>query len=348
MKNVNNKVCILGDLHLASKNGSAIYSKHQQKFFDNVLFPYLEKTGYSVWQLGDLFDQRKYVSFVGLDAAKRGFFDKLPTPKYGRSNMITILGNHDISYKETLRVNSPELLISDYCYTIVTDPITIDGCDFIPWIVDSNRNEIYEFIKKSKSRICCGHFEISGFSMQRGIPSHGGLDITTFDKYDLVLSGHFHTRSSNGNITYVGTPYELTWADHKDPKGFHVLDIKTLEMEFIENPYTLYESIQYDDRVTMPIDFTKFAEKYVKVIVINKTDYYAFDQFINQMNNAGAYDIKIIENFNEQPVGEIGEEIVLQDTLHVLSSYVSSLNVENVDALNTQMKSLYLQAQEIM
>lgn len=333
---------ILGDLHLASKNGSEIFSKHQHKFFDNVLFPYLNKTGYPVWQLGDLFDQRKYVSFVGFDAAKRGFFDKLPT------HMTTLLGNHDISYKETLRVNSPELLIGNYGYTIVTDPITVGSVDYIPWICAENKDEVYEFIKRSKSKICCGHFEISGFSMQRGIPAHDGLDIGIFDKYNLVLSGHYHTRSTNKNITYVGTPYELTWADHKDPKGFHVLDLNTYEMEFIENPYTLYESIQYDDRVSDEVDFGKFFEKFVKVIVVNKSDYFMFDNFITKLNNSGAYDIKIIENFNDQPAADIGVEIILNDTLHVLSSYVDSLGVKNPEDLNAQMKSLYLQAQDIL
>lgn len=338
------KIAVLGDLHLASKNGSAIFSKHQQKFFDNILFPFLEETKYPVWQLGDLFDQRKFINFIGLNSAIKGFFDKMPE----HTKVTTILGNHDITYKETLRVNAPELLIGDYGYTIVTDPLTLNGVDYIPWICDSNRDEIYEFIKKSKSKICCGHFEISGFSMQRGIPATGGLDVDTFNKYNLVLSGHFHTRSIKGNITYVGTPYELTWSDHKDPKGFHVLDTDTLEMEFIENPYTLYETIQYDDRAFETVDFTRFFEKYVKIIVVNKSDYYAFDQFVTQMNNVGAYDIKIIENFNDQPIGEIGEEIVLQDTLHVLNSYVASLNGGNTEALNTQMKSLYLQALEVV
>lgn len=340
---------ILGDLHLACRNGSVIFSKHQQKFFDKVLFPYIEKTGYRVIQLGDLFDQRKYVSFVGLDAAKRGFFDKFKRQHYSsKSAMITLIGNHDISYKESLRINSPDLLISNYGHTIVTDPITIEGVDYIPWICAENRDEITEFIKSSTSKICCGHFEISGFSMQRGIPSHDGLDVKTFEKYDLVLSGHYHTRSTIGNITYVGTPYELTWSDHKDTKGFHVLDTDTLELEFIENPHTIYESIQYDDRVIGHVDFEKFYEKYVKIIVVNKTDYYAFDKFIHNMNSAGAYDIKIIENYNDQPIGTIGEEIMLQDTLHVLSNYMKSLGVEDSDALNTQMKSLYLRAQEAM
>ena len=342
MSKIQNKVCVLGDLHLACRNGSAIFSKHQQKFFDGVLFPYLEKTGYRVLQLGDLFDQRKYVSFVGFDAAKRGFFTKMP------NKMTTLLGNHDIAYKESLRVNSPELLIGDFGHTIVTDPITINGVDFIPWICEQNRQEVFEFIKRSKSKICCGHFEISGFSMQRGIPAHDGLDVETFDKYDLVLSGHYHTRSTIGNITYVGTPYELTWADHKDPKGFHVLDLDTNELEFIENPYTLYESIHYNGSVYGDFDFDNFSEKYVKVIVVEKSNYSDFDRFITKLNNSGAYDIKIIENYSGQPIGSIGEEIMLQDTLHVLSDYIRSMGGDNSEALEMQMRSLYAQAQDTL
>ena len=337
------KVIILGDTHLACKNGSQIYAKHQQKFFDNVLFPYIKKHKYSIWQLGDLFDQRKFINFVGFDAAIKGFFDKLEVP------MVTLLGNHDISYKESLRVNAPELLVKNYAnLDIVSYPQTIDGVDFIPWICDENREEVYEFIKKSKSKICLGHFEIAGFSMQKGIPSHGGLDIKTFDKYSLVLSGHYHTRSTNCNITYVGTPYELTWSDYNDPKGFHVLDTETCEMEFIENPYHLYETITYDDRQEMIWSPQDYDEKYVKVIVVNKTDYFKFDTFIGELSRSGAYDVKILENFTDKPIGAIGEEIQLQDTLEVLDSYIDSLKLEDTDDVKAYMKSLYVQAQEIL
>lgn len=339
------KYIILGDLHLACRNGSRIFSQHQQKFFNKILFPYLKKHNYPILQLGDMFDHRKYIGFVGLKETYKGFFDKLP-PK---TKITTLLGNHDIAYKESLSVNSSDLLLSHYPnITVVDVPMTINGIDFIPWLCAENREEIFEFLKKTTSKICVGHFEISGFSMQRGIPAHDGLDISIFDQYDLVLSGHYHTRSSIENITYVGTPYELTWADHKDPKGFHVLDTETMELEFIENPYNLYESIQYDDRHQMDIDFNVYKEKYVKVIVVNKTDYTAFDQFINRLNHVGAYDIKIIETFNDVSVGEIGGEIVLSDTLHVLDDYINSLGVNNSNDLKVYMKSLYVSAQEIL
>lgn len=338
------KYIILGDTHLACKNGSGIYSKHQQKFFDHVLFPYIRQTGYSILQMGDLFDQRKFVNFVGLEAAFEGFFDRLEVP------MVALLGNHDISYRETLRVNAPELLLGAYPdITIIKNPTTVDGIDFIPWICDENRDEINTFIQKSKSKICCGHFEIAGFSMQRGVPSHGGLDIKMFDKYKLVLSGHYHTRSTNCNITYVGTPYELTWSDYNDAKGFHVLDTDTCTIEFVENPHTLYATIVYDDRNPFTIIHKPdYYEKYVKVIVVHKSDYYAFDQFIAQVNSCGAYDVKIVENYSDRPIGEVGEEILLKNTLEVLNSYIESMKTDNPGELNNYMKSLYVQAQEVL
>lgn len=337
------KLCILGDLHLACRLGSTIFAKHQQKFFHNILFPFLEKTEMSVLQLGDMFDHRKFIGYNGLQETYNEFFDKIPSNTF----IISLLGNHDIAYKESLRVNSPSLLLKNYTnITIVDSPTTINGIDVIPWICDENRDAIHEFINQSSSKICCGHFEISGFSMQRGIPAHDGLDIDVFNKYDLVLSGHYHTKSTLNNITYVGTPYELTWADHKDIKGFHILDTDTLALEFIENPYTLYESIQYDDRTEQIIDYSRYAEKYVKVIVINKTDYTTFDQVINKLNSVGAYDVKIIESYVEQVNGVINDDIVLGSTLHVLDDYINSLNVENVNALKTQLKNLYLNAME--
>jgi hypothetical protein len=338
---------VLGDTHLACKNGSVIFAKHQQKFFDNVLLPFVQQYNYPIFQLGDLFDQRKFINFAGLETATSGFLDKLP-----KSTIMNVLiGNHDIYYKESLKVNAPSLLLKHYTnINVITSPTTIDGIDVIPWITDENRSNIQQFIENSTSKICCGHFEIAGFSMQRGIPSHGGLDTKMFNKYKLVLSGHYHTRSTIGNITYVGTPYELTWSDYRDQKGFHVLDTETLELEFIENPYTLYNSFIYNDIESFnisDIDEDQVFEKYIKIIVANKTDYFKFDQFVAKIQSYNPYDIKIIENFSSKPLGEINEEIHLQDTLSVLDSYVDSMQLTDVNDIKIYMRNLYTQALDL-
>ena len=77
-------------------------------------------------------------------------------------------------------------------------------------------------MKQSQAQLCMGHFEISGFAMYRGMESHEGLDRNIFDKFAMVFSGHYHTRSSDGHIYYLGNPYELTWQDYNDQRGFHL------------------------------------------------------------------------------------------------------------------------------
>ena len=97
-----------------------------------------------------------------------------------------------------------------------------------------------------------GHFEIAGFAMYRGMESHEGLSKDLFKQFDMVFSGHYHHRSNDGHIYYLGNPYELTWQDFNDPRGFHLFDLQTRELEFIGNPYTMFERVEYDDALADP------------------------------------------------------------------------------------------------
>ena len=74
-----------------------------------------------------------------------------------------------------------------------------------------------------------GHLEINGFKATRGHMMEDGMPKQVFDKFDNVFSGHFHTRSSDGKIHYLGNPYEMFWNDVNDPRGFTLFDTDTLE-----------------------------------------------------------------------------------------------------------------------
>jgi DNA repair exonuclease SbcCD nuclease subunit len=58
----------------------------------------------------------------------------------------------------------------------------------------------------------------------------------------VIFSGHFHIHDQferfGKKFMWVGSPLELTWADEGNQKGFCVLDINTLETEFIENTFS--------------------------------------------------------------------------------------------------------------
>lgn len=344
------KVAIITDQHFGARNDSIAFLDFFQKFYDNTFFPTLDENGIdTVLILGDTFDRRKYVNFYALDRAKKMFFDKLAQ----RDIKVHMLaGNHDTYYKNTNDVNSPDLLLREYHnINVIDEPTTIqvDGIPIcmIPWICPENYQHSIDTIKFTEADICMGHFEISGFAMYRGMESHEGLAKEAFDKFDLVFSGHYHHKSDDGHIYYLGNPYELTWQDYNDSRGFHLFDLSTRQLEFVRNPYSMFARIEYNDKEQEPVDLDALdlQQMYVKLVVVNKTDFYKFDKFIQKLYNKGCHEIKIIEDMSEFQDGEIGEEINLEDTLSVLSNYIDSIETDvDKEQVKTFMRTLYTEA----
>ena len=217
----------------------------------------------------------------------------------------------------------------------------------MPWICPENYQASLDELETTTAEICMGHFEIAGFAMYRGMQSNEGLSKETFDKFDLVFSGHYHHRSDDGHIYYLGNPYELTWQDYKDTRGFHLFDLNNRGLEFIPNPNTMFERIEYNDKEQEPIDLDRIDlnQKFVKLVVVNKNDFYKFDKFIQKLYNKGCYEIKIIEDLSEFEDGEIGEEINLEDTLSVLANYIDSVETDvDKEQIKTFMRTLYTEA----
>ena len=348
------KICILGDTHFGARGDSLDFHKYFQKFYDEVFFPYLKANDINtIFQMGDLFDRRKYINFNTLHLCREYFFDRCQILGI---KVHTLLGNHDIAFKNTLEVNSTGLLLNEYenvHYYDSFETTEFDGIliDVVPWICDDNEDEIFQQMKQSKAQICFGHFEIAGFEMDRGNVCDHGLDKKLLSKYDMVLSGHFHHKSADGNITYVGTPYEMTWSDYSDPKGFHIFDTDTRGLEFIQNPFTMFNKIIYDDSVTdfehwKSYDYNEKQNTYVKVVVLNKQNPFLFDHVIDSLYKAGISDLSIVEDFNDLIV-ENDEEIINQaeDTITILSKYIDNLELDvQPEKLKTLMRELYVEA----
>lgn len=335
-----------------------IFLDYYQQFYENIFFPKLEELGIKVvFILGDTFDRRKYVNFFTLARTKEMFFDKL---KAMGVTVYMLAGNHDVFYKNTNEVNSVSLLLNEYDnLNIIDTPQTIhvnyenvqhDVC-MIPWICADNYNNCLSEIQNTPAQICMGHFEISGFSMYRGMPCEEGLDRKLFRKFDMTFSGHYHHKSSADDIHYVGNPYELTWQDYKDPRGFHIFDLNTRELEFVKNEYSIFYKLEYNDK-DLPVseitnqDFSMYKDKYIKVIVANKTNPFLFDTFINKLYNVNPADLTIVEEFADD--FEFEDDVIdeAEDTITILNKYVDGLTSENMDKsrLKYIMQNLYNEA----
>jgi DNA repair exonuclease SbcCD nuclease subunit len=339
---------------MGARGDSSIFNEFFFKFWENTFFPYLKENNIKhICHLGDVVDRRKFINFVTLNSWRKRFFDVLENEGI---TMDVIVGNHDVFYRNTNEVNAMHELFYGYKnINVYIDPVDLnfDGLSvaMMPWINSSNYESSLQFLKETKSEVVFGHFEIAGFEMDRGNVCHSGLNKKVFDRFDIVLSGHFHHKSSSGNITYLGNQYEMTWADHGDQRGFHVFDTDTREIDFVKNPFKIFHKISYDDteqdfEYWKQYDYDNLKECYIKVIVVNKNNPYLFDNVIENLYKVGVADISIVEDFTEFE-DENAEELIDQaeDTMTILSKYIDglTLNVEP-DKLKKIMRELYVES----
>jgi DNA repair exonuclease SbcCD nuclease subunit len=347
------KFAILGDTHFGCRNGSPAFHGLFESFYLETFIPYLKQNGITkVFQLGDLFDQRKKIDFNSLAECKRYFFKPLEDAEI---ELYTLLGNHDLYFRESLKISSTGLILGEFSNINVYDDIETvileDGTsiDMVPWICKENEERYTNFIKESNSDLCFGHFEIQNFAMYKNMESQHGISSTLFQRYEGVYSGHYHTKSSRDNIHYVGTPYEMTWSDYNDPKGFHIFDTETRKLEFIQTPHTMFHRHEYNDATNNYTNFNiaPFQKKYIKVVVEHKSDFYQFDQFLRKLYESDTHEIKILEDLSDFKEGELDDNISIENTLDVLETYIESVADEsNKKEIQLFMKSLYLEALE--
>ena len=342
------KIAIITDTHFGARKGSKHLHDYFELFYKNIFFPSLEAEGIdTIIHMGDVFDSRKSIDYYSLEWAKRVVFE--PMKKY---QVHAITGNHDCYYKNTNEINSPELLLNDYSniktYSKATD-INIDGLDILllPWISTDNFDESLFMMKKSKSKVVMGHLELNGFRAHRGHVMEDGMKIDAFNKFDKVYSGHYHTRSEDGRIFYLGNPYEMFWNDVNDPRGFTLFDTDTLEHTSINNPYKLFYNVYYEDTNHQLFNTTEYENKIVKVIVRKKSSPKEFQKFIDKLYRAGVQDLKIVENFAivENEDFDIDED---ENTISILNRYIDEAEIEfDRGVVKGIFRDLYKQACEV-
>ena len=284
---------------------------------------------------------------MSLDSAKEMWFDELE--KLGCSHTM-LIGNHDIYYKNTLRVNAPHEILGEYNFDVIDKPTTksYDGVDILllPWICDDNKSEVFEAVQRSKAPVCMGHLELNGFEAHPGHVMESGMDGTFFNKFKRVFSGHYHQKSTKGNISYLGNPYQLYWNDYGCKRGFHVFDTTTLKTTFYRNPFDTFHKLYYNNGVSIP-EPEDLKGSFVKLIVEEKGDYQKFDYAVKQLQNIGLGDLKIVEDLSAE-LECSDSTLETEDTMTLLESYIDEIELK-VDKSNVKsvMRSLYVEASEL-
>lgn len=347
------KLAILNDTHAGIRNSSDVFLDNAEQFYSEVFFPHLiENNITQILHLGDIFDNRKFINFRALNRHRKMFLQKLR--EYGIS-MDIIPGNHDVFYKNTNELNSLKELLGHYMneVTIIHEPRVMDydglSVALVPWICQENEERTLSFLQNCKAPVVGGHFELQGFDMAKGLASTHGMDSAILSRFEMVMSGHYHTKSTKGNINYLGSQMEFFWNDAHDNKFFHVLDTSTRELEAIRNPHTLFERIVYDDSkqdyLHYPLDHVE--GKFVKVVVINKSDSFTFDRFIDRIQSRKIHELKIAESFAEFSGEAVNDDgVSLEDTTSLLDTYIDGVDTDlDKNRIKVQVHALMLEAQ---
>lgn len=347
------RLAILNDTHCGVRNSSDIFIDNAEVFYRDVFFPYILNNKIThILHLGDVFDNRKFINFKSLHRYRKSFLAKLR--EYG-IHMDVICGNHDTFYKNTNELNALKELLGHYMdeVRIIHEPTEVMYGDvkfgLVPWIAADNEQQALEFLRTTKATHIGGHFELNGFEVMKGVEMNHGMDTEIFDRFDAVYSGHFHTKSSKRNIHYLGSQMEFFWNDAHDPKFFHIFDTETKQITPVRNPHTLFERIYYDDSKQdyLQYDTAPLEGKFVKIVVINKSDLFTFDRFVERVQSRKIHELKIAENFTEFAGDNVEDQnILLEDTTTLLNSYVDAVDTElDKDRIKNQMAALMIEAQ---
>jgi len=353
------RVAIITDSHFGARSDAQNFYEYFKQS-NEKMFQTIDGLGITtLLHLGDVFDRRKYINYLTAKRAREDFFE--PLHKRGITCHF-LVGNHDVSYKNTNEVNSLIEMLRGYeNFIVYTEPTEIELYDnkilLLPWICDANKKASVDLIKNTTATICLGHLSVNGYEQNRGHIREGAnvedFNKSDFNRFSIVASGHFHHKSSVDNIHYLGAAYEFTWADHNDPRGYHIFDFSDLSFTFYQNPFKKFHMIVYDDigqpeKVQEHIkttDFSYLENCYVKVVVVGRNNPYLFDLFIDKLYKASPVDISMVEDavlFDDTGEGDLDQ---VEDTVTLISNYIDGLQLSlDSTKMKSMMKSIYQEA----
>ena len=342
---------LITDTHYGFRKANKSFHEYFAKFYDDIFFPTLENRKIkTVIHLGDAFDSRKGVDYWALDWAKENVYDRFQDLGI---TVYNIVGNHDAYYKNSNEINAIDTLLQQYYNVVrVSRPAeyTIEGMKtvLLPWICADNEKETFKLLEQTEAKVVFGHLELNGFTVYPGQYQQEGLDKKVFQKFDRVYSGHYHTRSDDGKIFYLGNPYQMFWNDVDDVRGFNIFDTNEYELEKFDNPYSMFERIYYDETDYKKFDTSHLTNKMVKIVVRKKEDHLKFDKFVDSILKVNPLELKIVENIDVFADDVDCSDITTEDTLGILDKYVQEADFDlNKDMVKKLLREVYKEALEI-
>lgn len=335
---------ILSDIHIGCRNSKSVFFEQVKRVFEGIKKDIRE--GDEVLILGDIFDNRNYITIQALDCAKY-CFDLLKDYK-----ITAFLGNHDIHLTNKLRPNSVEPFLGLYPnIKIVMEPteIKLNGEHrslLVPWIVPSAEYVWKKLIRESSAEYCFGHFDIIGCSFNKYTKNMDhGLEQSDFFTFKEVYSGHYHYASEMSNITYLGSQYQMTWDDLGEKKYVHILE---QDMSMTKVSYCDEIFLEISDQDELPeIPLGSFVR-----YIMSVDDNIEANRMKSEIMKRGASEVKVIlpkANTIKLKTEQLNEELKRgADVADFVVESVDNAETEGVDKteLKICLKDILTKARE--
>lgn len=350
------KVAIISDTHWCVKKSNKVFEEYIAAFHERLVAYCVQHSISIILHLGDFFDTRGNINVITLQTVKTRFLDKL---KEHNIRLILVPGNHDLPYRNSIESSAVTLVFNEYDnVTVYEEPTLVKFEDnsnvlMVPWIAKEQEKEFLEKIDSfvGHTDICLGHFEFISFIYTKGVIADEGMDSTIFTpKFELILSGHYHSKSSKGNIHYLGTQYQLTWTDYDEKKYFHVLDTVTKELEPIENPVQMFHKIFYDEslvdesNLTDLVD-TKYANTIIKVVVLNRKNMVKFEMFMDAILSNNPYQVEVVDEsvVAVQSQVKVDSSVLMKGTMEIINDIIDEMKESdyNMTTVKRMMSDFY-------
>lgn len=345
------KLGIITDTHYNFKKANKNFHDYFAKFYNEIFFPRLQKENIkTVIHMGDAFDNRKGIDYWALEWAKENVYDRF---KDLGIKVYNVVGNHDVYYKNTNRINSVDLLLSEYQNVIsISSPLEVvfDGLKvlILPWICSDNQEDVFNLLKNTDAKVVFGHLELNGFSVFPGQLQTGGMDKSIFDKFDRVYSGHYHTRSDDGKIFYLGNPYQMFWNDYGDERGFNIFDTKDYKVNFFKNPFNMYEKVYFENSSVSEIKNINFENKIVKIVIRKNKDQKIFEKYLDYISNCNPLEVKVVDMLDVDDSMVEYSDTEIDDTISILNKYIEDSDFEfDKNRVKLIVGEVYKQALEL-
>lgn len=330
------KIAIFSDLHLGVHQNSNFWHNiaiHWADWFTNEL---KKRRIDTIFFLGDFFHYRDEVAVntlhVGYQILKQ----------LSDFNIVLIPGNHDSFYKEHAGVNSINIFSGWKNLQIINEITTLNLCSktatFVPWGGD--------ILNVTQCDYLFGHFEINSFRMNGSKVCEKGRDpVIYLSKSRNIYSGHFHLRDirkyNEGCISYVGNTFEMDFGDYNQKKGFHILDISSSNLEFIENtisPRHIKIPMSKLDEDPMLLTPERLKGNIVRVIVDQKINTDSVEKLITKINsnNPATSSVEYVTSSIPLVDGTLKEcDMSTINIESALEEFIQLLDVEEKDKTRT-------------